>query len=124
MGLIKSECLDQMILLGRESLVRVIVEYVAHYHGERSHQGIDNEIVSGARCPVTEKDYSAAEEREPPTPNLCQTGHGSSATPISVLALAESITMRSDAERISRIRPAKSPRNTVASPETVSTRMP
>ncbi len=46
---IKSECLDQMIFLGRESLVRAIAEYAAHYHDERSHQGIGNEIVSGAK---------------------------------------------------------------------------
>jgi transposase InsO family protein len=45
---IKSECLDQMIFLGQESLVRAIAEYTAHYHDERSHQGIGNEIVSGA----------------------------------------------------------------------------
>jgi putative transposase len=45
---IKSECLDQMILLGRESLVRAIAEYVAHYHEERSHQGIGNVLISGA----------------------------------------------------------------------------
>jgi len=47
---IKSECLDQMIFLGRESLVRAIAEYAAHYHDERSHQGIGNEIVSGAKA--------------------------------------------------------------------------
>ena len=45
---IKSECLDQMIFLGRESLVRAITEYAAHYHEERSHQGIGNEMISGA----------------------------------------------------------------------------
>jgi putative transposase len=44
---IKSECLDQMILLGRESLVRSIAEYAEHYHEERSHQGIGNELISG-----------------------------------------------------------------------------
>jgi transposase InsO family protein len=44
---IKSECLDQMIFLGRKSLVRAIAEYVAHYHDERSHQGIGNEMISG-----------------------------------------------------------------------------
>jgi hypothetical protein len=38
-----------MIFLGRESLVRTIAEYAAHYHDERSHQGIGNEIVSGAK---------------------------------------------------------------------------
>jgi transposase InsO family protein len=45
---IKSECLDQMIFLGRESLVRAIAEYAAHYHDERSHQGIGNVLISGA----------------------------------------------------------------------------
>ena len=45
---IKSECLDQMILLGRESLVRAIAEYTAHYHDERSHQGIGNQLICGA----------------------------------------------------------------------------
>jgi transposase InsO family protein len=46
---IKSECLDQMIFLGRESLVRAITEYTAHYHDERSHQGIGNVIISGTK---------------------------------------------------------------------------
>ncbi len=46
---IKSECLDQMIFLGRESLVRTIAEYTEHYHDERSHQGIGNELISGAK---------------------------------------------------------------------------
>ena len=45
---IKSECLDQMIFLGRESLVRAIAEYAAHYHDERSHQGIGNVLISRA----------------------------------------------------------------------------
>jgi transposase InsO family protein len=45
---IKSECLDQMIFLGRGSLVRAITEYAAHYREERSHQGIGNEMISGA----------------------------------------------------------------------------
>jgi transposase InsO family protein len=44
---IKSECLDQMIFWGRESLVRAISEYAEHYHEERSHQGIGNELVNG-----------------------------------------------------------------------------
>jgi len=37
-----------MIFLGRESLVRAIAEYAAHYHDERSHQGIGNVLISGA----------------------------------------------------------------------------
>jgi len=45
---IKSECLSQMVFVGQGSLDRAIAEFVAHYHDERSHQGIGNEIVSGA----------------------------------------------------------------------------
>jgi len=45
---IKSECLDQMIFLGRRPLVRAIAEYAAHYHDERSHQGIGNMLINGA----------------------------------------------------------------------------
>lgn len=45
---IKSECLSQMVFVGQHSLDRAIAEYVAHYHDERTHQGIGNELVSGA----------------------------------------------------------------------------
>jgi putative transposase len=45
---IKSECLGQMVFVGQGSLDRAISDLVAHYHDERSHQGIGNEIVSGA----------------------------------------------------------------------------
>jgi transposase InsO family protein len=45
---IKTECLDQVIFLGRDSLVRAIAEYAAHYHDERSHQGIGNMLINGA----------------------------------------------------------------------------
>ena len=45
---IKSWCLDQMIFLGQDSLVRAMDEYTAHYHDERSHQGIGNMLINGA----------------------------------------------------------------------------
>jgi hypothetical protein len=35
-----------MIFVGSESLERAITEYVAHYHHERSHQGLGNRIPS------------------------------------------------------------------------------
>ena len=41
---IRTECLDRMIFVGTESLERAIAEYVAHYHDERSHQGLGNRI--------------------------------------------------------------------------------
>jgi transposase InsO family protein len=45
---IRSKCLDRIILVGHRSLERTIAEYVAHYHKERSHQGLGNELVSRA----------------------------------------------------------------------------
>ena len=42
---IKSECLSQMVFVGQGSLDRAIAEFVAHYHDERSHQGICNEVI-------------------------------------------------------------------------------
>jgi hypothetical protein len=38
---IKSECLDRIVPLGEGHLRRAIGEYLAHYHGERNHQGLD-----------------------------------------------------------------------------------
>ena len=42
---IKEECLNRVILLGGRHLRRTIADFVAHYHGERNHQGIDNELI-------------------------------------------------------------------------------
>ncbi|MFT5854372.1 MAG: putative transposase [Verrucomicrobiales bacterium] len=42
---LKSECLDQMIFFGQRSLARAVGEFVAHYHGERNHQGLGNRII-------------------------------------------------------------------------------
>lgn len=43
---IKRECLDRLILWGEDSLQRALREYVAHYNGERNHQGIGNELIA------------------------------------------------------------------------------
>jgi putative transposase len=42
---IKEECIDRMILFGEASLRRALTEYVAHYHAERNHQGVDNRLL-------------------------------------------------------------------------------
>ena len=42
---IKEECLDQMIIFGEHNLRRAIREYMAHYHTERNHQGLGNELI-------------------------------------------------------------------------------
>ena len=41
----KSECLEQMIFFGERSLRRALAEFAAHYHGERPHQGLGNQII-------------------------------------------------------------------------------
>src|SRR5438552_7421044 len=42
---IKEGCLDQMILFGEDSLRNAIREFVAHYHVERNHQGLNNRLI-------------------------------------------------------------------------------
>jgi len=49
---IKSECLDRMIFFGEDSLRRAVREYVAHYHAERNHQGLGNEIIAPVPGPT------------------------------------------------------------------------
>ena len=36
-----------MILFGEGHFRRVLDEYLAHYHGERNHQGLGNELIDG-----------------------------------------------------------------------------
>jgi putative transposase len=42
---IKEECLNRVIPFGDRHLRRLIAEYVAHYHRERNHQGLANELI-------------------------------------------------------------------------------
>ncbi len=36
---VKDECLSKLILFGEASLRHSLASYLAHYHGERNHQG-------------------------------------------------------------------------------------
>jgi putative transposase len=42
---IKSECLAKLVLLGEKHLRTVVREYVARYHTERNHQGLDGRLL-------------------------------------------------------------------------------
>jgi putative transposase len=42
---ITEECLHRVIPLGECHLRRTLAEFVVHYHGERNHQGLDNELI-------------------------------------------------------------------------------
>jgi len=43
---IKEECLGRVVLLGEGHPRVVIRQYVEHYHSERNHQGLDNELLT------------------------------------------------------------------------------
>lgn len=42
---IKESCLDRLILFGEGSLRTAVLNFVAHYHRERNHQGLSNGII-------------------------------------------------------------------------------
>ncbi|MBC8351691.1 MAG: hypothetical protein H8E66_06860 [Planctomycetes bacterium] len=42
---IKSECLENRIFFGENSWRNVVREYLAHYHRERNHQGLESKII-------------------------------------------------------------------------------
>ena len=42
---IKEECLNRVIPLGERHLRRTLADFVAHYHHERNHQGLGNELI-------------------------------------------------------------------------------
>jgi putative transposase len=50
---IKEECLNRLIPIGERHFRRAISDYVAHYHRERNHQGIANELIAGAPATST-----------------------------------------------------------------------
>jgi putative transposase len=42
---IKEECLERMIIFGERGFRIALREYVEHYHFERNHQGLNNQIL-------------------------------------------------------------------------------
>ncbi len=48
----KEECTARMIFFGRSSLERALTLYVAHYHEERNHQGLQNRLLKCSDGPV------------------------------------------------------------------------
>jgi hypothetical protein len=52
---INAAALRQMFLLGERSLHDVLHQYLAHYHTERYHQGLDNQLIAregAVDCPT------------------------------------------------------------------------
>ncbi|MCH7689128.1 MAG: transposase [Planctomycetes bacterium] len=42
---LKSEALSRMIFFGEKSLRRAVTAFLEHYHAERNHQGLDNQLI-------------------------------------------------------------------------------
>jgi putative transposase len=42
---IREEYLDHLFLFGERRLLHVLKEFVAHYHEERNHQGLGNDLI-------------------------------------------------------------------------------
>jgi transposase InsO family protein len=42
---IKSECVERMIFFSEAALLQALTSYAEHDHGERNHQGMENQIL-------------------------------------------------------------------------------
>ena len=49
----KEECLSRVVPLGEGHLRLLVGEYVDHYHRERNHQGLDNQLLQRPPPPVS-----------------------------------------------------------------------
>ena len=62
---INEECLNRMVPLGERHLRRTMAEFVAHYHGERNHQGHGNELMDSLKqqsvCGLVRRRHDSAE---------------------------------------------------------------
>ena len=43
---VKEEALEQMVMLGERALYYAVYQYLAHYHTERNHQGLNNQLIA------------------------------------------------------------------------------
>jgi transposase InsO family protein len=58
---IKTECLDRLVPLGEAHLRRTVLEHTKHYHEERNHQGLANELIMPAEAA---KGFGRVDRRE------------------------------------------------------------
>jgi len=42
---IKEECLERIIFFGEKALKNAVSEFLTHYHQERNHQGLNNQLL-------------------------------------------------------------------------------
>ena len=55
---IREECLNHLVLFSEASLRLAIGEYIEHFHQERPHQGLGNEIIEPQFRPTDERGES------------------------------------------------------------------
>jgi transposase InsO family protein len=60
---IKSECLDHLILFSEPQVRRACTEYVEHYHGERNHQGLANQLIDNSAIAANNDGHVMCDER-------------------------------------------------------------
>jgi putative transposase len=60
---IKSECLSKMVPLGERHLRRAVIEFVEHYHVERNHQGLENQLITKSARPANDNSPVLRRER-------------------------------------------------------------
>jgi len=59
---LKEQCLVKLIFFGEDMLWKAVHEFLAHYHGERNHQGLANQIIQpGDEVGSTEGDVQCHE---------------------------------------------------------------
>ena len=49
---IQQECLDHFLIFGQKHFDYLVREYVEHYHTERPHQGLKNQLITGEPPPA------------------------------------------------------------------------
>ena len=62
-GSLKSECLNRVIPLGENHLRALVREYIRHYHEERNHQGLDNELITPLKSNIDPKSNTKCRSR-------------------------------------------------------------
>ena len=60
---IKESCLERLILFGESSLRTAVQNFVAHYHGERNHQGLGKRLILPGPAHVTSAGVIRCRER-------------------------------------------------------------
>ena len=49
---VRDDCLNHIVPLGVSHLRHVLHEYLEHYHLERNHQGLDNQLIEPRASPA------------------------------------------------------------------------